>query len=515
MHLTTDLVARGDLTSPVAVAAFETLEKRVERLEEFAWLAVEHADLERRRADLECERADRLEKEKAGLEARIRDLEARLATDSTNSSKPPSSDPPHTKRYRRRAKKKEKKRGGAKRGARPGHEGRGRALAPPERVDAVVDHRPEACRHCGHALAGRADVGTPGRWQLVELPPMRAHITEHRTYARSCPDCGLRTRAPLPTEIRTSHFGPRLAAFATLLMSRFRLSRRKASEFLGELLDVAPPSPGTTQAFVHEASAALLPAYREVRTAVRASEVCGADETAWTLRGESRWLWAAVTGRAAFFRIGRRRSARQRELLLGRRYAGILTTDRWRAYDAHPPERRQLCWAHLKRNFQQLVERGGAAASTGRWGVAECGRLFGAWQHFAAGDIDRTGLLKALRPIRARFRRLLRCAEASEDRKARAIGRDLTRLWPALWTFLRHAGVEPTNNRTERALRDPVIGRKLSFGSQSGPGLRATERLLTFTHTCRTQGKNLLDHLTASITAYRRGSPPPRLLPAD
>lgn len=495
-----DLERAGEVLSPAAREALVAREARVRALEE------ENARLRRRIAALEP-----LEARVATLQARLRELEVRLGMDSTNSSKPPSSDPPHAKRGRRRA----KKRATRKRGAQPGHEGHGRALLAAERVDEVVDHRPEQCGHCGHTLATRPVVGEVGRWQTVELPPVRAYVTEHRTHARSCPACGRRTRAEPPAGVRTRRFGPRLSALATLLMSRFRLSRRRLSEFFGDLLDVPAPSVGTTQALAEEASAALLPLYREVRAAVRTSEACGADETPWTLRGESRWLWAAVTDEAAFFRIGRRRSARQRELLLGRDFPGVLTTDRWRAYDGHPARRRQLCWAHLERNFQALVDRGGAAAPTGRWGVAECDRLFGAWQRFTAGETDRTGLRTAVRPIRARFRRLLRFAEASEDRKARAIGRDLTRLWPALWTFLRHEGVEPTNNRTERALRDPVIGRKLSFGSQSGAGLRAIERLLTFTHTCRAQGKNLLDHLTATIATHRRGTAPPALLPAN
>jgi transposase len=217
----------------------------------------------------------------------------------------------------------------------------------------------------------------------------------------------------------------------------------------------------------------------------------------------------------SFRSVGRNRSTRSRELLLGRDFRGILTSDRWRAYDSHPLERRQLCWAHLKRNLQGLADADGPAAHLGRWGVQEAERLFRAWHRHQRGEISRGELRRAMVPVRMRLRRLLALGVASEDRRARAIGRDLLRLWPALWTFLGVEGVEPTNNRAEQALRAPVIRRKLCFGSQSGKGLRATERLLSITHTCRQHQRNLLSYLTDAVTAHRQGHAPPTLLPAN
>jgi transposase len=319
----------------------------------------------------------------------------------------------------------------------------------------------------------------------------------------------------MPRAVQASHFGPRLVAFATLLMSRFRLSRRQLRELLSDLLDVPAPSLGSTQAFREEVSAALLAPYQQIRGAVRASEVAWVDETGWSLRGQSRWTWAAATQRATLFRIGRSRSTRSRELLLGRDFPGVLTSDRWRAYDSHPLEKRQVCWAHLKRNLQGIADAKGPGAHFGLWGVREAGRLFRTWQRHQRAEISRAELRRAMVPLRMRFRRLLRGALASPDRRARAFGRDLLRLWPALWTFLAVEGVEPTNNRAEQALRSPVIRRKLCFGSQSGAGLRATERLLSITQTARQQGRNLFIYLTEALTAHRNGRAAPQLLPAN
>lgn len=483
MSVIETLEQSGEVLSPAVRAGLLALEARVRQLEALEPLVEQ-------------------------LQARIRDLEARLGMNSQNSSKPPSSDLPHAKRGAKKGRR-------GKRGARSGHPGAGRDLLPEERVDEAVEYRPEQCRRCGLSLAGAPTTGEPGRWQVIELPPLRAHVREHRTLCCVCPACGTRTRGALPEAVRRSHFGARLVAFGAMLTSHFRLSRRQLRELLSDLLDVAPPSLGSTQAFREEVSAALLCAYQQIRNAVRGSALAWVDETGWSLRGLSRWTWVAVTKAATLFRMGRNRSTRSRELLLGRDFRGVLTSDRGRAYDSHPIEQRQLCWAHLKRNLQGIADAGGPSAPLGHWGVREAERLFSAWHQHQRGEISRAGLRRAMVPVRMRVRRLLHCAAASMDRRARALGRDLLRLWPALWTFLSTQGVEPTNNRAEQALRSPVICRKLCFGSQSGAGLRATERLLSVTQTCRQHERNLLSYLTESLTAHRQGLAPPALLPTD
>jgi transposase len=387
-------------------------------------------------------------------------------------------------------------------------------VLPPERVDAVVEHRAAACRRCGHPLADAPAVGAPARHQLVELPPVRAHVTEHRALTLACPACGTHTRAALPAAVRRHHFGPRLTAFAVTLLGRVRVSRRNLTALLADLLDVPAPALGTTQRFVAEASGALAAPYAEVRTAVRASPRGWVDETSWALRGALRWLWAAATPAATLYRVGRRRNRRAGELLLGRAYAGVLTTDRWRAYDGHPLERRQVCWAHLKRNLQGIADAGGAGAALGRWGVREAERVFHVWHAHRRGELSRAQLRRALVPIRMRLGRLLGHALRGGERRPRALARDLLRLWDGLWTFARHADVEPTNSRAERALRGPVIWRKTSFGSGSGAGLRAVERLLTVGETCRQQGRNVLHYLADALRAGRAGCAAPQLLPA-
>ena len=160
------------------------------------------------------------------------------------------------------------------------------------------------------------------------------------------------------------------------------------------------------------------------------------------------------------------------------------------------------------------MDRGGEAESIGRWGLAEIGRLFALWHRFRAEEFGREELRRRLVPLQARLGRLLRRGQANPDRKAARLCRELTKWWPALWTFARVDGVEPTNNVSERALRPAVLWCKGSFGSDSEAGSRFTERLLTAGASCRQQGRPLLAFLVAAGEAALRGSPSPSLLPA-
>jgi transposase len=261
-------------------------------------------------------------------------------------------------------------------------------------------------------------------------------------------------------------------------------------------------------------SAALVPVVEEARAAVQQAAVVNMDETGWRADKQRAWLWTVVTATLTVFRIDRTRSGAAVEALLGPDFRGVVGSDRWSAYNRFPAERRALCYAHLKRDFQALVDRGGEAEPVGRWGVAEVERLVALWHRFRAGECDRQELRRRLIPLQARLGRLLRRGQDNPDRKAAALGRELTKWWSALWTFARVEGVEPTNNGAERALRPAVLWRKGSFGSDSEVGSRFAERLLTVAATCRQQGRGLLDFLVAAGEAALHGTAAPSLLPA-
>jgi len=477
-------------------------------LDEVVPLRRENAALRAENGALRAENVA-LRAESAVLHERIRELEARLGQTSANSSRPPSSDPPQAPARPKAPPT------GRKRGGQPGHRGVHRALLPVEQVDEVIVVVPEDCWHCQQPFPESTGHrrGRVWRHQVVELLPLAVRVTEYQLVRRRCAQCGKRTRAELPAGVPRGPFGARLTAVIALLSSGYRLSRREVRQLLRDLWQVRI-SLGAVVRQEQAQSAALAPVVEEARTAIQQAAVVNMDETGWRQDKQRAWLWTAVTAELTVFRIDRTRSGAAVEALLGPDFRGVVGSDRWSAYSRFPAERRALCHAHLKRDFQALVDRGGEAESIGHWGLAEIERLFALWHGFRAGECDRKELRRRLIPVQARLGRLLRRGQESPDRKAAGLCRGLTKWWAALWTFARVDGVEPTNNVAERALRPAVLWRKGSFGSDSAAGSRYAERLLTVVASCRQQGRPLLGLLMAAGEAALQGSAAPSLLPA-
>jgi len=451
-------------------------------------------------------------------EERIAALEARLRQDSSTSSRPPSSDPPGTQAQRRAPAP--PPRDGAsgerrRRGGQPGHPGHHRLLLGEERIDRRVVVAPEACRRCGEALPAEPGRDDPAdeRVQVVELPPVRAEVTEYRLAARRCQGCGTLTRAARPAEASGGAFGPRLQAVAALLVGRYRLSRREAVACLAELGEVEL-SVGALARLEEATSTALAPVVDEVATAVQQVAVANLDETGWWQGKTRSWLWTVVTETLTLFRLDPHRSAAVAQALLGPDWTGIVGSDRYSAYRYLPLDQRQLCWAHLIREFRKLAAYNQHQRPLGTRLLDITTRIFAAWYRFRATAIDRPTLLGELAPLQVALRQTLEAGlEPPHAVVAGALCGNLLDSWPALWTFAHIDGVEPTNNAAERALRPAVLWRKGSFGTQSDSGSRFVERIMTVAATGKQQGHSLLDFLVTATTAARLGLPPPSLLP--
>jgi len=458
-----------------------------------------------------------LEAAVVSLQARVVEVEARLRQDSSTSSRPPSSDPPKTQARRRAPPPPARADGEPRRqGGQPGHPGHHRALLPEERVDRLVQVTPEACRGCGAGLSLEAGPCDPAdeRVQVVELPPVRAEVTEYRLAARQCGSCGTTTRAARPAEAGVGSFGPRLHGVAVLLVGRYRLSRREAVACLAELGEVEL-SVGALARLEQVTSTALEPVVDEVAATVRQALVANLDETGWWQGKTRSWLWTMVTETLTLFRLDPHRSRAVAQALLGPDWTGIVGSDRYSAYRYLPLDQRQLCWAHLLREFRKLAAYNQHQRPLGDRLLALTTRIFAAWYRFRAATIDRPTLLVDLAPLQAEFRQALEDGlKPPHAVVAGALCGNLLDSWPALWTFAHVAGVEPTNNAAERALRPAVLWRKGSFGTQSEDGSRFVERIMTVAATCKQQGRGLLDFLVAAVSAARLGLPPPSLLTA-
>jgi transposase len=441
----------------------------------------------------------------ARQEERIAQLERKTGRSSRNSSQPPSQDPPGS------APRRGKDPSGRKQGGQPGHEGKGRPLLPAWAVDEVVDHWPSECA-CGH-IFGEPELvaaGDPARHQVEELPPVTVIVTEHRCQRVRCPDCGARPRAVLPCEVAASAFGPRYHAAVAVLLTRNRISRRDVVELCEQLFG-SRVSTATIDAILARVADALEDPYEDLLERVRGAKHVNMDETGWRTAGQRRALWGAFSDRHAVLQVALDRHEDHAKALLGDTTA-IVTSDRWWAYSHLPVKRRQVCWAHLQRDFAAHAEGLAAEKAFGEAGLRVCEQLFWAWeiyQHTA----DRDDLRLAIRALRRELKPILRtyAGKAPRYKYTRGMAHNLTKVWPALWAFADHNGVQPTNNHAERALRSAVIYRKLSLGSQSDGGERRIERLLSAHTTCRLQRRSLHAYLIDALGAHARGDPAPLL----
>lgn len=456
----------------------------------------------------------------AELEAKITDLEARqhehariivdLANKLQDKNLPKAGSPPAPAK----TDKTKKKPSGRKTGGQPGHPPHLKQLAPADKVSEIMPIVPERCQHCDTPLPAQPGPNDPAptRFQVAELPELKAKITEYQGHARTCPCCSKVTQAAIPAAIRASSIAPGLAALMAYLVGVAGLSKRKVEELIETIFEV-PVSLGTIANLEQETSAALEPIYQQAADAARSAEVKHLDETGWKKAGHKRWLWVVATANVVMFLIHRLRNAAVVITLLGAELHGILCTDRWKAYNGIPLTQRQVCWAHLRRNFEALLKRGGRAKKIGQACLDIHHRMFHEWHLFRGGTLTREQLRERLQPVREELATVLTSGTNSRNKKNARFCTALLDIEPALWTFVGSEGVEPTNNHAERVQRLAVLYRKNCFGCHSDLGCRFVERLLTVVQTLRLQQRSVFQFLKETLIAHRRGQVGPRLVP--
>lgn len=476
-----------------------------------------------RTAELEAQVAKLLaviEDLKQGLaksEARCAELEARLNTDSSNSHTPPSADPPNSNSARNRRKRRQRKASGRTRGGQPGRKGVTRQMLPINEVDHVEACRPESCAACGSGLLDASLEGRPERHQVVEIPPVKPVVTEYQLHTATCSKCGERNKASLPAGVSWSAFGPRVHALAAMLSGVYHVPRRRVRRIFADYFGLTV-SLGAIIGMERRVSDAMAPAVDDAAQAVRqTSAPTGMDETGWRQAGERRWLWIAITEMLALFSIRQSRGGKVVTEMVGEQ-AGtrIVMCDRWSAYSKVPLERRQFCWAHLLRDFQKMAEaRHAEAARVGRGLLRAAALVFRWWRRLCAGEITREHLQARIDALRRRLGELLKAGANCSHRKTKGTCGRLLKTETAMWTFVHHEGVEPTNNTAERAIRQAVIWRRISLGTQSDSGARFVERILSVAESLGLQGRGVFEFLQASIRAKFARQQGPSLVEAS
>jgi transposase len=451
-------------------------------------------------------RAERAEAMVARLRQELRDATGPrppLAT-ASNSSLPPSANPPGAKRPT------VKRPTGRKPGGQMGHVGVSRELLPVERMDEVIPHRPTVCRHCDAALDPRRPARLVGRHQVAELPEVPVILSEHQSLACTCERCGKETRGLIPPEIAASTIGPRLCATIGLLGVWVKGSRRAVAEVVADVLG-CPIALGSISAREAELSQALAEPYQQLVEQVAQAPVKYVDETGWKQHGKARSLFVAATDQAAVLRIEKTRTRPALLRLLDGQTLGVICSDRAGIYDLWPLGRRGLCWAHLKRDFVAMSERGGPGEMIGPEALDITSRVFALWRGFRRGRMSRKALRRSMNPLRKRMRKLLETGKDCGQKKTAGLCRALLKREKALWRFVKTPGLDPTNNLAERMLRPAVIWRKKSFGSHSTGGCIYAQRMLSVIQTLRLRGQDVVDYLAKAVQAHRRGLSPPAM----
>jgi len=418
-------------------------------------------------------------------------LREQLNNNSNNSSLPPSRDI--------KKKKKIKAKSDRNRGGQPGHKAWQRKIVPADQVDAVVDCRLAEQCHCGGAIKSRDKVEIH---QVFEIPLTKYAVTEYRIYKGCCEACNVSHTGQLPEGVSRKGFGIRAQAMASLLTSKYRLSKRLVQSWFQDVYQM-PICLGSVSNVEGTVSQSLKPVHEEVLTAMQAEKIVHIDETGYKECSKNGWAWITSVPAYTCFVLSRSRGKTVAKEMIGDYQGRLFITDRYAVYNWLPDINHQICWAHLKRDFQKISEREGKPGQIGKRLLYIYGQLFGFWKTEYRDELRLSKRQK--KRLRYFKNKLLKClvsgAYCGHKRTERTCENILS-LQNSLWHFFENPNIPPTNNHAERQLRPLVISKKLTFGTQSDRGSRFIERIFTVVTSCKQQGRDVFAFITTALQEY-------------
>lgn len=418
-------------------------------------------------------------------------LKEQLNTNSKNSSLPPSKD--------LKKKKQIKQKSNRAHGGQPGHKAHQRVVVPIEAVDHIVICPPQNYCECGDVLQMMEKFE---RHQVFDLPKPRHEVTEYQIQTGCCKRCRRRYQGILPSGVSRKGFGPRAQAMISLLTSKYRLSKRLVTAWFRDVYQM-PICLGSVSNVEHTVSQALQTVHEDIKTKIQATRVIHLDETGHKECNKNGWAWIMSTQAHTYFKLERSRGRKIAKSLIGDHRGHIYVTDRYSAYNYLPDRNRQLCWAHLKRDFQKISERPGIPGNIGRKLLKAYNHLFSFWKtEYAPDKVFLKNQNKKLRRLKTKLLRVLRDGTRCTHK---ATANTCSNIWASvdsLWSFFDTPHVPPTNNHAERQLRPLVISKKLTFGTQSERGSRFIERIFSVVATCKQQQLDVLNSIMNAIQGY-------------
>jgi transposase len=307
-------------------------------------------------------------------------------------------------------------------------------------------------------------------------------------------------------------FGPRVQASTALCSGAYQLSKRTTQSVLPELFGV-PLGGGTSSNLEHATVQAVAAAVAEARADGQVQPTASLDETGGREGRHRAWLWTAVPADVTVLVVRRSRRAQVAQARVGEPFWGWLVTDRWRAYPWYPTWRRPWCGAHLRRDIDAMIARGGRSQESGEAWPAQARQMCQWWHRVCDGTLTHASFRTSMPPIRWEVERRLAAGHTCAAPKTAGTCRESLKRRQALWTFVRHEGVDPTTNAAERAIRPGVLWRNGSLGTHSADGSRVVDAMMTVAAPLKPQHRHVLDDLTAACEAAWYGEPPPSWLP--
>ena len=448
---------------------------------------------------------EKLQKENEELKKRIQELERLVGMNSRNSSRPPSSD------FGANSKPQDKKRKKARRkkqGAQKGHEPHVRELLPTEDVTETFDLYPEHCT-CGCTDLESCDE-EPLRFQTIDIPPIKPEVVEYVQHMKQCKQCGEVIYQPLSEDIKRNVFGSGVLAVVGVLTGMLNTSKRKALEVINEVFGV-PMSLGGLSNCEAKIAAAMETPYNEIHDYVQSQDRSHADESSWRRGNRIKgWIWTLCCATAAVFMINASRGQKAARQLLGC-FSGTLNSDRWNGYLFYQGLR-QICWAHLKRDFKAISEASGGLGRIGKKLHDLSKEILQLRRRVRDGTLQWKTFQRRMIPLKTEVESLLEKG-ARYEVKLGGKCRDILKHREYLWVFVDDERVEPTNNLAEQIIRKAVIWRKMSFGTQSKRGANYAERILTVCATCRLQGRSIIAYIRNACHCHSNNQSGPSLLP--
>jgi transposase len=436
-------------------------------MDEIEALRARVAQLENQHATLLQKRVTQLEQQNAMLLQKIDELEKRLAK-YENSNTPPSAGGGYPKREP----------SGKKQGAQLGHEGTTREQKTP---DEVMDAPPlTECPKCHHAL-GDPLYSIPFIFEDIQEPPP-AKTKQINKGVYNCPHCGEFTVAEDPQCPKEGRFGYNVMIEAVMMRFDQRLPLRKIQQAFRKQykLDVTP---ATIWAFIRRVAAAGEAEFREIFDEMRKQAAVNADETSRNVEGRLRWLWIFISSKFALYLAGRGRGRDVVKEVLGEDYRGVLGCDGWRVYVFI--KMIQRCWAHLLRESKHLAERVGGVACQIHESLK---KLFATADEMRSATLSDAARQKIHDELNQTLLSVIQLAKEHES--TLKFGGKIENGVGHWFTAVLHPEIELTNNSAERALREPVIQRKISGSLRSDEGAHALEVIMTLLATWNLQGKD-------------------------